>query len=50
MLKMTVSEAFIIVVDDVISLYLLASPLQLYGYQTVAADLYLHAIRSVIWV
>ena len=40
---MTVSEAFLIFVDDILSLYLLASPVQLYGYQTVTADLYLHA-------
>jgi hypothetical protein len=41
---MTVSEAFLIFVDDILSLYLLVSPYrQLYGYQTVTADLYLPA-------
>ena len=42
---MTVPEAFLIVVDDVISLYSLAFPYSCnwYGYRTVAADLYLQA-------
>ena len=39
---MTVSEAFLIFVDDILSLYSLAS-LQLHGYPTFTADLYLHA-------
>ena len=41
---MTVPEAFLIVIDDVISLYLLA-PQQLYGYYRVTADLYLQAVH-----
>ena len=40
---MTVSEAFLIVVDDILSMYSPAFPYSLYVYQTVTADLYLQA-------
>ena len=39
---MTVFEAFLIFVDDTKPVFI-GFPLVLYGYQTVTADLYLHA-------